>query len=118
MSVVNVMADANFNRLILQGLRRRLEKIDIVTAQELGLEEEPDDGILDRAAAEGRVLLTHDKISMPPLVYQRVQQGLLVPGVIVVPQDMSIGRAIEELELLLAASLPGELENRVLWLPL
>ncbi len=94
MRTIKVMADTNFNRLIVQGLLRRLRDLDIVTAQELGLAEEPDEGILERAATEGRILLTHDKVSIPPLVFERLQRGLSVPGVVIVPQDLPIGRLI------------------------
>lgn len=118
MKAIKFMADANFDRRIVQGLLRRVRDLDIITAQELGLTEASDEVILERAAAEGRVLLTHDEASIPPLAFERLWRGLPMSGVAIVPQDLPIGRAISDLEMLVVASSPEELENRVVWLPL
>jgi hypothetical protein len=115
---MKLAADANFNHHILHGLLRRLPELDIQTAQEAGLSQASDAQILKWAIAQGRVLLTHDWYTIVELVYQRVAEGVVVPGVVYVPQSMPIGRAIEELELLIVGSLPSELEGRVIRLPL
>lgn len=53
-------ADENFNNDILRGLRCRRPDLDIMRVQDVGLSGADDASILDWAADEGRVLLTHD----------------------------------------------------------
>ena len=48
----------------------------------------------------------------------RVADDKKMPGVIAVPDILPIGQAIDELLITLQCSLPDELENRVLHLPL
>lgn len=77
-----------------------------------------DDMVLEWAAREGRVLLTHDVRTMPGSAYSRVQAGLPMPGVIEVSQDMRIGQAIEDILLLAECSLEDEVDGQILYLPL
>ena len=58
--------------------------------------------MLGWAAANGLVLLTHDRKTLPRFAYERVAAGLPMPGVFLVRDDMPIGAAIDEL--LVAAS--------------
>ena len=113
-----VFADANFRRAILSGILQRVENVDIETAQDAGLETASDAEILEYAATHNRILLTHDLASLADTAYERLKQGKSFPGVIVIPQSLGVGRAIDEIATVLVAGLPGELENRVLWLPL
>lgn len=115
---MRLAADENFNGHILSGLRRILADLDTVTAQGGGLGSAIDPRVLDWAAAEERVLLTHDERTMPGFAYQRVAEGKLMPGVVVVPNRMSIGEAIEELLLVIQVGTPEELRDRVIRLPL
>lgn len=91
--------------------------LDVVRVRDVGLARAPDPRILEWAAGEGRVLLTHDRETMPGYAYERVRAGLRMPGVVEV-LEMAIGRAIEDLEVLVACSHEGELEGRVVFLPL
>lgn len=87
------------------------------TVQQAGLRRTTDAEVLAWAAEEGRVLLTHDWRTLPYDAMQRVQEGKPMSGVIVVPREMPIGQAISELELIVVASLPNELEGCILRLP-
>jgi predicted nuclease of predicted toxin-antitoxin system len=115
---MKLAVDVNFARAIVNGLRRRLPDIDVAFAQDVGLETASDEQILEWAASERRILLTHDKQSLLDIAYLRIARGQPMPGVIYVPQRMPIGQAIADLEIVLSASFPNELENRVIWLPL
>lgn len=53
-------ADENFNNDIVRGLRRRMPELDIVRIQDAGLSGADDPTVLEWAAREGRILLTHD----------------------------------------------------------
>jgi hypothetical protein len=50
---------------------------------------------------------------MPNYVYKRIEAGLFVPGVIEVNDNLSVGFALEELEVLVGAGNPEDFENRV-----
>ena len=50
--------------------------------------------------------------------YERVVSGLPMPGVIVLPEDMSIGQAIDEILMTAVCSTEADLQNRVFFLPL
>jgi hypothetical protein len=77
-----------------------------------------DPTVLAWAAAEGRVLVTHDVNTIPCYAYERGSRGERMPGVILVPQRSSIARCIEDLLLLAECSEDREWEGRVLFLPL
>lgn len=55
---------------------------------------------------------------MSLFAYERVAKSEPMPKVIVVPQKMAIGEAIEERVLVIECCLKDELTNRVLRLPL
>ena len=62
-----LVADENFNNDILRGLLRRNPSLDIVRIQDVGLVQAPDPDVLEWAAQEDRVLLTHDRNTIPKL---------------------------------------------------
>ncbi len=74
--------------------------------------------MLEWAAIEGRMLLTHDASTMSASAYERVKLGLAMSGIFEVSQDMPIGQAIEEIILIAGASFDGEYEGEVRYLPL
>ncbi len=67
---VRFLADENLNREIVTGLLRLVEDIDIVRVQDVGLRTVDDPVILQWAAAEGRVLVTHDIATVPDFASQ------------------------------------------------
>ena len=109
-------ADEGFNLTVVRELRRRNPDLDIATVQERGLQGSDDATILAWAASEGRVLLTSDTRTMPDPARQRMARGEAT-GIIIVPWTLPIGRVVEEVELLAGASLEGEWERRVEFLP-
>jgi hypothetical protein len=50
--------------------------------------------------------------------YTRLEQGLSMPGIFVVPQELAIHQAIEDLLLIAACSFESEYEGQVRYLPL
>src|SRR5438445_7408435 len=116
--MLRVFVDQDFDHDILRGLRLRLSKIDVVTALQAGLDRKSDPEILEWAAEQSRVILTHDRNTMPGYAYQRVQKGKPMAGIFLVPRDMPVGQAISELEVLIDCSLDGEWEQLVVFLPL
>jgi len=110
--------DENFKSAILRGILRRKPNLDIVRVQDVGLSEEDDDVILEWAAKEDRVLLTHDVSTITDFAYQRVRAGKSMPGVFEVGRSVSIRTAIEDILLIAETSLEGEWEGQVRYLPL
>jgi Domain of unknown function (DUF5615) len=116
--MLKLLADENFDNTIVRGLLRRRPSIDIVRVQDIGLLGEDDPTILTWASEEGRVLLTHDVATITFFAYERVAQGLPMPGVIEVGTDARIGQVIEDILIVVECSLEGELEGQIQYLPL
>jgi hypothetical protein len=116
--MIRLLSDENFNGDIVRGLVRRHSKLDLIRVQDVGLMQTPDPDILEWAAAQGRVLLSHDVSTVPPAAYQRVGDGKSMPGVFIVPERMSIGQAIDEILFLALESAPDEWKDQIVFLPL
>jgi hypothetical protein len=71
--------------------------------------------VLEWAARESRVLLTHDFDTLIGYAWDRVRAGLPMPGVVAVRQGMATGRVIDEIELIAGASDEGEWADQVLF---
>ena len=112
------LADEDFDNDIVRGLLRRCPTLDIVRVQDVTLSGQPDPVVLEWAAQEGRILLTHDVSTLTAHAIARIQKGLPMPGVFAVSQDIPIGQAIEDLLLIAKCSLEGEWEGQVRYLPL
>ena len=110
--------DEDFDNDILRGVLRKKPDLDIVRVQDVGLSGAKDSAVLEWAAQEGRVLLTHDVSTKTVDAVARVRGGLAMPGVFTVSQSLPIGKAIEEILLLAECSLEGEWEGQVRYLPL
>ncbi len=112
-------SDEDLNGHIVAALRRRDPALDLQRVQDAGLGGAPDPTLLAWAATQDRVLLTHDRRTMPTHAYDRVQAGLPMPGVLVVRNDdNAIGALAEEILLVLHCTTPDELRDRVWYLPL
>ena len=112
------MTDENFNNDILRAVRRKIPRIDIVRAQDVGLTGVNDETLLAWAAEQERVLLTHDVSTITPHAYGRVMKGERMPGVFEVNRSVSIRTAMDDIVLLTECSIPGEWEGQVRYLPL
>lgn len=110
--------DEDFNHEIVRGLALKDPSLDILTVQDVGLLEVHDREILSWAAQEGRILLTHDVRTMPIYAAERLRKGQAMPGLILVPQLLPIGRAINDLLLIAQCSQANEYEGMILRLPL
>ncbi len=112
------LADENFNNDILRGLFRRVPGIDLVRAQDVGLTETDDPLVLAWAAAENRVLLTHDVTTITRHAYDRIREDSRMPGVIEVPNYLEIGVVVDDIEIIDTCGTEHECEGQVRYLPL
>ena len=116
--MLQLAADENFNNRIVRGLLHRKPDLDIVRIQDIGLSGADDQTVLEWAAQEERVLLTHDVRTITQYAYERVDAGQSMPGVFEVSPDISIGRTVEDILLLAEYSLDNEWEGQIRYLPL
>jgi hypothetical protein len=77
-----------------------------------------DPEVLEWAAGENRIVLSHDKETLAGFAINRVDQGLPMPGVFLFESVFPIGLAIDELEAIIGASEPEEYRDRVVFLPM
>jgi hypothetical protein len=116
--VLRLAADENFNGIIVRGLLRRNPDLDILRVQDTEISEADDPTVLEWAARQGRVLITHDVNTIPRFVYERIRARQPMPGVFEVSDSMPVGQAIEDLLLLAEGSEEGEWEGQILYIPL
>jgi len=114
---IRFQADADFNQSIVLGTIRREPNIDFQTAVAAGLEGLTDREVLVLAAKEGRILVTHDRKTMPrqfgELITTRTSSGGLI-----ISQKLLISSAIEALILIWEASTAEEWINQISSIPL
>jgi hypothetical protein len=115
--MLKLLADENFDNTVVRGIFRRNSEIDIVRVQDVGLSGKDDPTILEWAAQEDRILLTHDVFTITRYAYDRVRQGQTMPGVIEVSPNASVRQVIEDILMLVECSQEGELEGQVQYLP-
>ena len=116
--MLKLVSDENFNSDILRGLYRQRPDLDVVRVQDVGLDATFDPDILEWAAGEGRILLTHDRDTMPNFAYDRVRTGKLMPGVFLVSDLMPLGQAIDELVLAVECLSLEDCKDAVRFFPL
>lgn len=114
---MRLLFDENFNHRILRGLKLRQPSLDYEIAQRTEMQGSEDPTLLAWAAEQDRILITHDINTVPKYAYERVAAGQPLPGVIIVPEDMQIGEAIEELLIIIECSDQSEYENQVIHVP-
>ena len=116
--MLSLVADENFSNAIVRGLFRVRPNLDIVRVQDVGLSSTEDNIILEWAASQDRIILTHDVSTMTKYAYQRVTAGRYMPGVIEVSRKVPVSTAINEILYLAEVCDPGELEDQIIYLPL
>ncbi len=116
MSAAGLYTDHHVPRAIVEGLR--LRGVDVVTAADDGAEQLDDENLLDRARETGRVLFTMDD-DLLRIAAERQRAGIPSAGVVYGHQlRVSIGQCVRDLQLIVEATEPGELDGSVLFLPL
>ena len=108
--------DENVAKSITEGLRRR--DVDVLTVREDGLSGEPDPTVFDRATELQRVLFTQDDDFLAEGNRRQVE-GVSFSGVIYAHQrNVSIGKCVQDLEIIAKACSAEEFADRVTYLPL
>jgi predicted nuclease of predicted toxin-antitoxin system len=116
--LIAFLVDQNFNEHILDGLTRRDSTLELTHVRDIGLAAAPDPTVLEWSAANGLVLLTHDRKTIPRFAYDRVAAGLPMPGVFLVRDDMPIGEAVDQLLVAAVCLRSDECNDTVTYFPL
>jgi len=114
---VRFQADADLNQIIVAATLRRAREIDFRTASAAGLGRLSDLEVLDLAARDGRVLVTHDSKTMPKHFAEFIESHDS-PGVILVPQHLPVAAAVDDLLLIWTVTEAEEWMNRICYLPI
>ena len=112
----SLLMDVHIPKSITDGVRR--SGVDVVTAQDENAGLETDENLLRRAVELNRLLYSQDADFLEIATLWQAD-GKTFPGIIYGSQlGCSIGRTIEDLELICKCATPSELESRVIFLPL
>lgn len=114
---VRFQADADLNQNLVRAVRRQEPAIDFRTAHEAGLQGLDDESVLALTAREGRILVSHDRRTMP-IHFTNFIATKTSAGIILISQDLSIAQAAEDLVLIWEASEAEEWVNRLDSIPL
>jgi hypothetical protein len=98
-----------------EGLRRR--NVDVVTALEDGAARWDDEKLLVRAAQLGRILFSQDE-DLLAVTHNWLKSGKDFSGLVYAhQQQITIGQAVRDLELIAKALEPEDLRNRIEFIP-
>jgi hypothetical protein len=111
-------ADNDLKRIIIDATLRREPRINFQTAQAARLDDLDDDAVLRLAASQSRILVSHDKRTMPKAFASFVASGGTSPGVLlVIPQNAPIREIVEAMILIWADDRPDEWINLIAKIP-
>ncbi len=112
------LGDENLNGDIIRGLFLRQPDLDLVRVQDVGLTTADDPAVLAWAAENYRIVLTHDRATMPNLACDRLAEGLSMAGLAVINDRLPIRQAIDEILILENCMQAEEWTGLILYLPL
>ncbi len=112
------LADHDLNEAIVTGVRRAEPAIEFLRVRDFGLEETADADILDFAAEQGLIVVSHDVNTMTAAAYARMANGDSIPGLFLVRQTSPVTLAIDDLVMIWMASEHEEWLDQVRFLPI
>lgn len=111
-------ADNDLKRIIVDATLRHEPRIDFQTAQAARLDGRGDEAVLHLAASQSRILVSHDKRTMPKTLASFVASGVTSPGVLlVIPQSAPIREVVEALILIWADDRADDWRNLIAKIP-
>ncbi len=116
--MLRLLIDENLDQRILRGVRLQLPSLDYLVVQDTELQGASGERILEWAVESQRIIVTHDVNTVTKYAYERLQNDVPMAGVIVIPEDLAIGTAIEDLILMIECCTAEELNGQVRYLPI
>ena len=118
MSRPRFLADNDLKQSIVWGVLRRDSAIEFFRCRDFGLAASSDAEVLEFAAANGFVVVSHDVSTMPAEAISRVRANLRMSGLLLARQTDPIGPIIDSLVLIWAATEADEWLDTVDYLPI
>lgn len=109
---IRYQADADLNQLIVTAVLRQEPTIDFQIASAAFLQSLNDLEVLALAAQQGRILVTHDRKTMPTYFAEFIALHQSA-GVLIVSKKLAIEVVVDELILIWSASSAEEWINRI-----
>lgn len=94
------LADNDLNDAIVRGVERREPGIEFARLRELGLEKSPDREVLEYAARERWLVVSHDVNTMTAAAFKMLEAGQEMRGLLLVHQGDPIATTIESIMLI------------------
>lgn len=116
MTRVRFQADADLKQAIVTGVIRRCPNLDFQSVNEVGLEGVQDQSVLSIAAQDKRILVTHDRKTMP-IEFGEFVLSQNSYGVIVIAQNLPVREAINGIIMVWEVSTAEEWINQIITLP-
>ena len=115
---IRFQADNDLRRIIVDATLRREPRIDFQTAQAARLDGLDDEAVLRLAALQSRILVSHDKRTMPGALKSFITSGGTSPGILLaIPQDASIRDVVEALFLIWTDDRANDWGNLIVKIP-
>ena len=115
--MLRFVADVCFNGSIFRALQRSSPLLDIVRAQDAGLNGAADPYVLAWAAEQGRLVLSHDVNTLIGYANDRTRSAQPMPGLIEVPHSMPVGRTVEDILILANCSMKASGRGKLSFCP-
>lgn len=115
--MIRYQADADLNQAIVTGVLRQEPKIDFQTAYDAQLNSLNDLEVLALASDQKRILVTHDRKTIPYYFAEYISQHQS-SGVLIVSKRIDVRIIINELILIWSVSSAEEWINRIAKIPL
>ena len=116
--MLRLLIDQDLDHVILRALLLRVQNLDVITAHQAGLSDASDPDLLAWAAEQERVVITHDRRTMPYHATSRIARAEKIAGIIIVSRQLPVSQVINDLEIIVSCSDMVEWENIVKHLPL
>jgi len=106
---LRILTDENIDGDVISGVLRRGADVELAGAAD------PD--ILEWAANEGWILLTHDRKTVPRFARDRQSAKLPMTGVFMIPPELSLGEQIEDLVQIAGCSDTADWNGQHVYMP-
>jgi len=111
---IKFQAEADFDARVISSLKRIAPEIDFRSATDAALHRVKAPDVLRLAAESGRVLVSHDRNTMPAHFREFVATAQS-PGILIVRQSAPISAIVQDLLLIWHTCDPEEFTNRILF---
>jgi hypothetical protein len=118
MSQPRFLADEDLRRAIVLAVRRLEPAIEIPTIFDMNVGGASDEQVLELAAGQGFIVVSHDVNTMRAAAETRLRNGSTMAGLFLVPQTRTTRVVAEALSLIWSASTAEEWAGRIVYLPL